>query len=152
MLCREVIQNRYLDTGDWLPGYVAVVPHEDARSEAAVLIHEISEYLLCIYAGISPEAVDNADAQILKGKLRKQRECYWRQHLAALRIEHVFCQAIGLDWNEHGRNVAAAFYEQEKLLMGGMKKMKSKAGKGFMKVKHKMGKIGAKEKRAVKEK
>lgn len=152
VLCREVVQNRYLDVGDWVEGYVGVVPHDDVRSEAAVLVHEFVEYLLCTYAGISPEAVDRADAQILSGKLRKQRSCYWKQHLAALRAERIFCEAIGLDWNEHGRNVNKAYYEQERLLMSGMKKMKSKMGRGFAKLKPKMSKVGKKEKAAVKEK
>jgi hypothetical protein len=146
-LSREIAQNRYLDVGDWFEGYVGVVPHQDPRSEAAVLVHEIVEYLLCLYAGVSAEDVDRADARILKGQLRKQQSCYWRQHLAALRVERIFCQAMDLDWNDHGKNVNQAFLEQEELVMSGMRKS---MGKGNLKVKLKMGKLGKKEKKAVK--
>lgn len=104
---------RYVDIGDWNDRIISSAPCDDPRSEAAILVHELVEYILCTYDGISAKRVDAEDARILARKLRKNKACYWRQHLVATRIEREVVKALGMTWEEHSRICERSFRAQE---------------------------------------
>ena len=114
--CSSIIKNRYLDVGDYFENVIRAVLHDDSRSTAAVLLHEIVERLLCVYAGITSQQVDADDAAVLADTLRHSEVCYIKQHRVAERIERIFIEALGMSWDEHDRQVEKAYARQAKLL------------------------------------
>lgn len=106
---------KYVDAGDWTNQFVGVIQHEDLRSEMAVLLHEVVEMMLCRYYGIPYQEVDRDDLAVIAGT-KKLRQCrYHKHHKTALKIERVFCEALGLSWHEHDRNTRRALKAQERL-------------------------------------
>lgn len=112
-----VHKNRYLDIGDWNKQVVTSVYHSDPRSEAGVLVHELVEYILCTYFGISAFIVDEEDEKILAGVLKKKDASYYPYHKIAEKIEREVVKAMGLSWKEHDKNCIEAFKIQEQLFV-----------------------------------
>lgn len=106
---------RYLTVGDWFSNRIEAAFHDDPRSEAAVLIHELVEYLLCVLNDITAAQVDREDFAMLEGKKKYNQLIYWRYHLTALRIERLFAEAAGITWKQHEKLVSKAYAKQKSL-------------------------------------
>lgn len=108
---------RYPSAGDWqfrpdgtLEIYVADMA--DAISENAVALHEAVEAWLCQESGVTEQSVCDHDVKFERereaGDHTKEAEPgdhpeapYRRQHYLATKIERIFIEAIGADWEEH---------------------------------------------------
>lgn len=87
----------------------------DPRSETLVLIHELIEYILCTYYGISAEQVDKEDQDVLVGNLKDKDVSYRRYHNIATQVEMILCDALELSWDDHAEIVDEAFDQQKEL-------------------------------------
>ena len=92
---------------------------EDWRSEVAVIIHEVIEALLCQEAGVWDAEVtafdENFERERAEGKHSATDEAgddpnapYREQHGKATMVEMAVCVALGLDWDDHEKNVVEA--------------------------------------------
>jgi hypothetical protein len=89
----------------------------DERSEIAVAIHELIEAWLCRAHGVTDEAVCAFDAMFEEERTQglhdeeaeagdDPRAPYRSEHKAATAVEREVCDAFGLTWPDHCRNVA----------------------------------------------
>lgn len=115
---------RYETVGDWrfTPNErglnVKVSAMGDWRSEFAVAVHEAVEALLCREHGVSDEMVTEFDLGFERERALGDhgpedepgddpRAPYREEHAAATEVERTVCEALGLGWAEHERNVYA---------------------------------------------
>ena len=116
---------RYPTVGDWLfvePNHLRIRVSElgDWRKEAAVIVHELVEAILCRNDGVSEEEVDEFDM----GRLAWLKERginpslagepgdhgaapYHRQHCIATAVERMLIAALGVPWAEYDAAVEA---------------------------------------------
>jgi hypothetical protein len=86
-----------------------------ARSELAVLIHELVEAFLVKEHGINPKAIDKwdmvdvfkVDPKWSKDPGMSKKSPYHREHMTALYVEKAFCFAVGLSWKKHNETLDA---------------------------------------------
>lgn len=76
-------------------------------SALAVVIHELVETVLCMKSGVTQEQVDEFDMthNLLDDPGMSPDAPYHFQHLAALKVERAFCEAVGLTWKKHEANM-----------------------------------------------
>ena len=105
---------RYKSLGDWFFRggvlFIASVREQGLESAIAVAIHELVETILCNEAGVTQEQVDKFDMThlFLDDPGLSPDAPYHRQHVAALKVERAFCNAVGLSWKQHEKNMDIA--------------------------------------------
>lgn len=109
------------DIGDWIvnkdnsPAVICAADTGNDISNAAILLHEIIESLLCWLMKVKEEKVTAFDKMFFKeqeeGKHREDDEpgydprCPYRiQHLVAERFERAFIEQAGMMWSQHEEN------------------------------------------------
>jgi hypothetical protein len=122
----------YPDIGDYQcnadnsPAIVGAADTGNDVSNAAILVHEIIESLLCWRHGIKEEAVSAFDRawfkrdkkdwirQVCDGPGDDPDAPYHKEHLAATEIERRFIEMCGMSWEEHERNCERVSQREEK--------------------------------------
>lgn len=106
------LMQRYNTVGDWAfeaDGTLVINVSEmpDQRSMIGVAIHELAEAILCKYAGITAEQVDEWDMNFKgEGEPGNDPACpYLIPHIMAQAIEARFTEMLGLKWTEYDKNV-----------------------------------------------
>lgn len=114
-------RQRYATVGDWffsLDGRTLKVrvSQMDRRSEIGVILHELTEALLCEQAGITESMVDAFDLGFSgDGEPGDMPEApYHEQHVLATKVERLVVEALGLSWEEHDQNVEEADAQRSK--------------------------------------
>ena len=109
---------RYGNLGDWYDPnngnrlvVVADLPDSDMR--LALAIHEIVEQHLCIKNGVPADAVDKWDAGYTgDGDPGSEPQApYFKEHIAALIVEHAVCDALGIKWGRYEEALDKAYAE-----------------------------------------
>ena len=116
----ETIQHaaqRYSTAGDWwwdpdgtLQMRISELP--EPRYSALVMMHELTEALLCRDRGITAEEVDAWDmgpGKDLDDPGEDPRAPYHKEHDAATVIERVLAHEMGVNWNAYNDAVDALF-------------------------------------------
>lgn len=105
---------RYDTCGDWTidsEGNIAIRVSKmgDWRFEAAVVVHELVEALLCRNDGVDPERVDHFDIEFRgEGEPGDAQDApYARQHCFATSVERMMIAAFGLSWASYEAAVEA---------------------------------------------
>lgn len=108
-------QQRYPTVGDWFyePDgtlHIKVSELVDWRKEACVAIHELAEVLMCKWAGVSQEAVDEFDKKYEAERPADDvssepgddpKAPYARQHCVATGIERILAAELELSWGQY---------------------------------------------------
>ncbi len=112
-------QHRYETVGDWQDTadglMVTVSAMSDWRYEVLVGIHETVEAMLCKQRGIKEEDVTAFDvayeARRPKGDESEPGDDpaapYHREHVFATKIEKMFAEELGVDWEKYNAEVEA---------------------------------------------
>jgi hypothetical protein len=119
-------EQRYPTVGDWWADnegwHFRVSRLEDFRYEMLVFIHELIEFVLCLFAAVAPDAIDKFDVQYESartfGKPAAPCGCqfhdepgddphapYHRQHQAATLGEFTVAKFMGVDWKTYCKKV-----------------------------------------------
>lgn len=116
-------KNRYVTNGDWVfdkKGNLLVTATAFGNKDGSFLValHELVEAWLCQHDDVAEEDVSawdlcNPDAEE-PGEVPGAP--YFKQHAIATKVERIVCEALGLDWDDHNRWVAAAADEVESCL------------------------------------
>lgn len=104
-------QQRYDTQGDWLffGDDLIIKVSEQTKLEYVICIgiHELVEAILCRKAGISSDVVDRWDMANLNdpdpGSIVGSP--YANQHISAMDVEMSVANAVGISWEEYGRDV-----------------------------------------------
>lgn len=107
-------EQRYPTIGDWwfTPEgnlELRVSNLGDWKMEAAIIVHELCEVLLCKARGIKQEDVDNFDKQFEENRPEDNEDepgddpaaPYRKEHFFATSIERLLCAELGIDWKEY---------------------------------------------------
>lgn len=101
---------RYPTVGDWQINekevlHLRISELPDARMEFALVLHELTEALLCRIRGITPEAVDawdiHGEGADLDDPGADPRAPYFNEHAFATHIEEAFVNEVDVDWHEY---------------------------------------------------
>lgn len=111
---------RYATVGDWFYDKdgtikIRVSNMGNWRYEAAVVVHELVEFLTCWSAGVKQEDVDDFDMEFegrrelgdLSEPGDDPRAPYVRQHCFATGIERLLVSELGLAWREYEATIDA---------------------------------------------
>lgn len=84
------------------------------KYEVLVAVHEIIEQFLCRSRGINEDAITAFDQHFEKRRNHFLLDepgndpdaPYYKEHQFALKIEKLFAQELGVDWNEYNKVIA----------------------------------------------
>lgn len=93
-------EQRYPTVGDWWRGQdgslqIRVSKMSDWRYEVLVGVHELCEYVMCLYNGVTQESVDDFDMEFEARREPGNRDEPGDDVLAPYRLEH--CIATGIE-------------------------------------------------------
>jgi hypothetical protein len=111
----------YPDIGDWKcnhdgsPAFIASADTGNDISNAAILLHEFVEAVLCWLHDVSEREVSAFDENFFKEKAQGVEHLYGEpgadpsapyhsEHMIATRFESQFIEACGLSWTKHEEN------------------------------------------------
>jgi ASC-1-like (ASCH) protein len=109
-------KQRYPTVGDWLVNkdtlFIVVSDMKRDSYHHLVAVHEYTEAILCLQAGIDEQAVTDFDVTFElwreEGKVGEfdepgndPRAPYFKQHQAATEVEKCLAKALGVDWNAY---------------------------------------------------
>lgn len=111
-------EQRYNTVGDYWgengKEIVRVSDMDNWKYEILVAAHEIVEDALCKARGISDDDITNFDKQyeierkygVLDEPGNDPRAPYYKEHQFATKIEKLFAEELGVDWDEHNKLIA----------------------------------------------
>jgi hypothetical protein len=123
-------EQRYPTVGDWwLDGdswHFRISNLNDFRYEALVFMHELIEFVLCMFLQVAPDKVDAFDKQYEDARSRNliTAPCgcilhdepgddphapYHRPHQAADLCEYIVAKFMGVTWQDYCRRVDEVF-------------------------------------------
>lgn len=102
------LTQRYNTCGDWQFNsrgdlHIRVSSMSEPHKEMAVIIHELTEALLCLHHGISQKEVDDFDLSYNgDGEPGDDPEApYSQEHCIASGIERIFAAETGIIWKDY---------------------------------------------------
>jgi len=110
-------KQRYPTVGDWYFSgdtlFIRISKMSDARYEFLVLLHELVEWKLCDWAGITVEMVDEFDKKFEDNRHPDNIDepgddggaPYRIQHCIATGIERIVAALLGVNWNDYAKEV-----------------------------------------------
>ena len=120
------LQQRYNTVGDWIQsqvtGDITILVSEELGEIGmkAVILHELTEALLCDHNDITSEDVDEFDKDcdpLDEVEPGDKLHCpYQQEHGFAMAVERIFTSAAELTWEQHERCILnlTEQYEDEK--------------------------------------
>jgi hypothetical protein len=108
-------EQRYETVGDWQydktnERHVITVSELGSwKKEALIAVHELVEMILCHHNVVIEQEVDDFDIQHpeLNDPGDDARAPYQREHCYATAVERMLCAALGIQWEEYEKTIAA---------------------------------------------
>lgn len=112
-----LMENRVTTLGDWGEDengfWMTITEMSDWRMEFLVLIHELTEWAICQYMGVTTEEADAFDALFEKEYAQGlhpieqeagfDKRCPFRKgHIWGARMERLFSWFLGVNWDHYG--------------------------------------------------
>ena len=94
---------------------VRISPMSDQRYEAALMLHDVFEAILCRFSGVTVESVDRFDQKYYETHsddldAGDERDCPYRlEHMYATAAERIFAGAVGICWADYDRELATTY-------------------------------------------
>jgi len=109
---------RYNTVGDyWIDGGVTQIRISDLGNpdyESLILMHELTELMLCRKAGITIEMIDEFDFAFAKRRATEDASepgndpnaPYYQEHQFATKVEKEMAEKLGVDWETYEARIA----------------------------------------------